>query len=314
MTTVVAVGATPFLFSQRGSRHLFAFQEPQGPQSPAFRSASSELVVLPVIVTDKPDQYVGDLKQDQFTVYDNGRKVAVEFFSTEDTPVTVGLVIDASSSVRKKVGDIIAASAAFARSSNPDDELFAVYFNDDVQDALPERGMLLASDAAGLHQALHTLVPEGRTSLYDGLIHALDRLASGTRTRKALVLISDGGDNASTATLEQVLAKARTSNAAIYTIGVYDDYDLDKNPGVLQSIAKSTGGERFLPRSAGPLMAACQHIAREIRSGYTLGYTPPDRDGAFHRIRVEVAHDGKRKLTAKTRPGYFASRQPGEPR
>ena len=270
--------------------------------------------MLPVIVTDKPDQYVGDLKQDQFTVYDNGRKVAVEFFSTEDTPVTVGLVIDASSSVRKKVGDIIAASAAFARFSNPDDELFAVYFNDNVQDALPERGMLLASDAAGLHQALQALVPEGRTSLYDGLIHALDRLASGTRTRKALVLISDGGDNASTATLDQVLAKARASDAAIYTIGVYDDYDLDKNPGVLQSIAKSTGGERFLPRSAGPLMAACQHIAREIRSGYTIGYTPPDRDGAFHRIRVEVAHDGKRKLTAKTRPGYFASRQSGEPR
>jgi VWFA-related protein len=314
VTTVVAVGATPSLSNQRASRDLLAFQEAQAPQPPAFRSASSELVVLPVIVTDKPDQYVADLTQQQFTVYDNGRKVPIEFFSTEDTPVTVGLVIDASSSVRKKVGEIIAASAAFARSSNPDDELFAVYFNDDVHDALPERGMLLASDAAGLHQALRTLVPEGRTSLYDGLIHALDRLNSGTRTRKALVLISDGGDNASTATLDHVLAKARASNAAIYTIGVYDDYDPDKNPGVLKSIANATGGERFLPRSAGPLLAACQHIAREIRSGYTIGYTPPDRDGAFHRIRVEVTHDGKRKLTAKTRPGYFASLHSGEPR
>jgi Ca-activated chloride channel homolog len=312
-STIVAVGATLLLSDQRGQRGLFAFQEPPS-QAPSFRSASSELVVLPVIVTDKPDQYVAELKQEQFTVYDNGRKVAIDFFSAEDTPVTVGLVLDASSSVRKKVGDIVAASAAFARSSNPDDELFAVYFNDEVQDALPGRGMLLASDAAGLHRALQSLVPEGRTSLYDGLIHALERLATGTRTRKALVLISDGGDNASTATLDQVLAKARASNAAIYTIGVYDDYDPDKNPGVLKSLAKETGGERFLPRSAGPLMVACQHIAREIRSGYTIGYTPPDRDGAFHRVRVEVTPDGRRKLTARTRPGYFASRQSGEPR
>ncbi len=301
----------PYLPNLRDAHHALAFQEPQ---APSFRSASSELVVLPVVVTDKPDQYVGDLKQEQFTIFDNGRKVPIEFFSSEDTPVTIGLVIDASSSVRKKLGDIVAASAAFARSSNPDDELFAVFFNDDVQDALPDRGMLLASDTGGLHQALQTLVPEGRTSLYDGLIHALDRLTTGSRTRRALVLISDGGDNASTATLDQVLAKARSSNAAIYTIGVFDDYDPDKNPGVLKSIANATGGERFLPRSAGPLMAACQHIAREIRSGYTIGYTPPDRDGAFHRIRVEVAGDGKRKLTAKTRPGYFASRHTGDPR
>ena len=303
----------PHLTNPRDTFDLLAFQDPpQASQAPSFRSTSSELVVLPVVVTDKPDQYVGDLQQQHFTVYDNGRKVPVEFFSSEDTPVTIGLVIDASSSVRHKVGDIVAAAAAFARSSNPDDELFAVYFNDEVQDALPARGMLLAGDVLGLHQALRTLVPEGRTSLYDGLIHALDRLSTGTRTRKALVLISDGGDNASTATLDHVLTKARASNAAIYAIGIYDDDDLDKNPRVLKSIATATGGERFLPRSAGPLMAACQHIAREIRSGYTIGYTPPDRDGAFHRVRVEVANDGKRKLTAKTRPGYFASRQPSE--
>jgi VWFA-related protein len=311
VVAAIALGL-PHLTIPRDSFDLHASQDP--PQAPSFHSTSSELVVLPVVVTDKPDQYVGDLTAEQFTIYDNGRKVPVEFFSCEDTAVTIGLVIDASSSVRRKVGDIIAAAAAFARSSNPEDELFAVYFNDGVQDALPQRGMLLAGDILGLHQVLRTLVPEGRTSLYDGLIHALDRLATGTRTRKALVLISDGGDNASSATLEQVLTKARASNAAIYAIGIYDDYDLDKNPGVLKSIANATGGERFLPRSAGPLLAACQHIAREIRSGYTIGYTPPDRDGAFHRVRVEVASEGKRKLTAKTRPGYFASRQPSEQR
>ena len=104
-----------------------------------------------------------------------------------------------------------------------------------------------------------------------------------------LVVISDGGDNASRATLDQVLARARDSNAAIYTIGIFDADDIDKNPGVLKSLARATGGERFLPQSPGELVQACERIAREIRSGYTIGYVPPDRDGAFHRVRVEVA-------------------------
>jgi Ca-activated chloride channel homolog len=265
--------------------------------------------VLPVYVTDKGDRYVSGLTREQFSVYDNGRPVPVEIFSSEDTPVTVGLVIDASSSMRRKLGDVIAAAMAFAQASNPDDEVFALYFNDDVRDTVPDQRFLLAGDLRGLSTALTSLVAEGRTSLYDALIEGLDRLAAGSRPRKILLLVSDGGDNASTASLDKVLARARASNAAIYTIGVYEELDLDKNPRVLKALANATGGERFLPPSAGPLLQACQHIAREIRSGYTIGYVPPDRDGAFHRIRVEVIGPNKRKLNARTRPGYFASRQ-----
>jgi Ca-activated chloride channel homolog len=283
---------------------------PLASQEPSFRSTSSELVVLPVFVTDRPDHYVPDLSQNEFLVYDNGRAVPLAFFSNEDTPVTVGLVIDSSSSMRRKAGDVVTAATAFARASNPDDELFAIYFNDNIHEALPDRKFLLAGDLSGLTRALASLVPEGKTSLYDALLQALERLAAGTRARKVLVLVSDGGDNASTATLDQVLASARASNAAIYTIGIYDDDDLDRNPRVLKSIAVATGGERYLPHSAGPLRDACQHIAREIRSGYTIGYVPPDRDGAFHRVRVDVTTPDKRKLTVRTRPGYFASREP----
>src|SRR5262249_28563266 len=105
------------------------------------------------------------------------------------------------------------------------------------------------------------------------------------------------------------LARARSSNAAIYTIGLFDPLDLDKNPRVLKRLASATGGERYLPQSAGPLLQACQHIAREIRSGYTIGYVPPDRDGAFHRVRVEVTTSDRRRFSVRTRPGYFASRQ-----
>ena len=105
---------------------------------------------------------------------------------------------------------------------------------------------------------------------------------------------------------EHVLARARTSNAAIYTIGIYDDDDSEKNPGALKSLAHATGGERFLPRSPGALLQVCERIAREIRSGYTIGYAPPDRDGVFHRVRVQVETPG-RHLTIRTRPGYFAA-------
>jgi Ca-activated chloride channel homolog len=277
-------------------------------QEPAFRSGSSDLVVLPVVVTDKQGRYISDLPSDRFVVYDNGRRVPIDLFTNEDTPVTVGLIIDASGSMRAKLREVIAASLAFARSSNPQDELFAIRFNDDVQDVVPGRPFLMAGDLGTLESAVTSVQADGRTALYDGLMAGLDHLAQGTRARKVLVVISDGGDNASEATLDRVLARARDSNAAIYTIGIYDDDDLDKNPGVLKSLARMTGAERYLPRAPGDLLRACERIARDIRGGYTIGYAPPARDGAYHRIKVEIDPSSARRLSVRTRPGYFAAR------
>jgi Ca-activated chloride channel family protein len=275
-------------------------------QEPIFKSGSAELVVLPVVVTDRQGRYVSDLPGERFSIFDNNRRVPIDLFTNEDTPVTVGLIIDASGSMRPKIGEVIAASLRFARSSNPQDELFAVRFNDDVQDLVPGRPFLLAGDLTGLETAVSSIRPDGRTALYDGLMDGLDHLATGSRARKVLVVVSDGGDNASDATLDAVLARARASNAAIYTIGIFDPDDMDKNPGVLKSLANTTGGERFLPRSAGELLAACETIAREIRGGYTIGYVPPARDGAYHRVKV-VVDSPARKLNVRTRPGYFAA-------
>jgi Ca-activated chloride channel family protein len=200
----------------------------------------------------------------------------------------------------------VAATLAFAKSSNPDDELFAVRFNDDVKDAVTDTPFLLASDLGRLEAAITSVHPDGRTALYDGIMSALDHLSQGSRARRALIVISDGGDNASAAQLDQVLARARQSNAAIYTIGIYDDTDIDRNPRVLKTLAHTTGGERYLPRSPGELLRACNLIAREIRSGYTIGYVPPDRDGAYHNVRV-VLDARPLKVNVRTRPGYFAS-------
>ena len=282
-------------------------------QEPSFRTGSSELVVLPVVVTDKQGRYVSDLPGDKFAVYDNGRRVPIELFTNEDTPVTVGLIIDASGSMRAKLGEVIAASLTFARSSNPQDELFAIRFNDDVQDVLPDRPFLMANDLGALESAVTSVRPDGRTALYDGLMAGLDHLAKGTRARKVLVVISDGGDNASETTLDSVLARARDSNAAIYTIGIYDEDDMDKNPGVLKSLARTTGGERYLPRSPGDLLRACERIARDIRGGYTIGYVPPARDGVYHRVKVEIDPSSARRLNVRTRPGYVAAGRSTQP-
>ena len=285
---------------------LVALSLPALPALPApqdFRSTSTELVVLPVVVTDRQGGFVTDLPKDAFTVYDNGRNVPIDLFSNDDTPVMVGLVIDASGSMRPMIGEVIAAAMSFVRLSNPNDEFFAIRFNDDVQMVTEQ---LHLDEADAVRHALLSIRPEGRTALYDGLVDGLDRLERGSRPRKVLILISDGGDNASRATRDAVLARARRSNAAIYTIGVLDRGDPDSNPRLLRSLARDTGGERFLPASPGPLLTACERIAREIRAGYTIGYAPPDRDGAFHRVRVVVkGHD--HGVDVRTRPGYFAA-------
>jgi Ca-activated chloride channel homolog len=282
-------------------------------QEPSFKSGSSELVVLPVIVTDKQGRYVSDLPGAQFAVFDNGRPVPIELFTNEDTPVTVGLIIDASGSMRPKIREVVAATMRFARLSNPQDELFAIRFNDDVQDVMPIPPFLLAGDLDPFEKAVNMIRPDGRTALYDGVMDGLDHLVNANRPRKVLIVISDGGDNASNAKLDAVLARARGSSAAIYTIGIFDDDDLDRNPGVLKSLAATTGGERFLPHSAGELLAACERIAREIRSGYTIGYVPPSRDGAYHRVKVEINPSASRRLNVRTRPGYFAAGRSTEP-
>jgi VWFA-related protein len=286
---------------------------PSFAQEPLFRSSLSELVVLPVVVTDRDGRYISDLPAERFIIYDNGRRVPIELFTNQDTPVTVGLIVDASGSMRPKIAEVVAASTQFALLSNPEDELFAVRFNDTVEDLIPNRPFMLASDVKDLETAVRSIRPDGRTALYEGIMDGLDHLAKGTRTKKVLVVISDGGDNASVSRLEAVLSRARESSAAIYTIGIYDADDVDKNPRVLKSLSEATGGERFLPKSAGELLDACARIAREIRSGYTIGYVPPAQDGTYHRIKLEVDPSGGRKLNVRTRPGYLASTRSAQP-
>jgi VWFA-related protein len=249
---------------------------------------------------------VADLTADRFAVYDKGRRQDILFFSNDDTPVSVAWVIDNSMSMRPRVQLIIAATMRFATLSRPDDELVIFEFNDDVRDLFGGRAVR-AEDTVELQAGLMGLLPTGRTALYDALVSALARLERTSQPRKALVLISDGADNASRAGLNDVLDRARRSDVTIYTIGVYHPNDSDTNGGVLKNLASMSGGLRFLPRSPGLLLTATQQIAREIRSAYTLSFVPPERDGAFHPVKVEITGRDRGDFRVRTRPGYIAS-------
>jgi Ca-activated chloride channel family protein len=295
------------LMSLTGSSPVDAQSDPS---AATFQSGASELVVVPVTVRDRQGRFAPDLIRDRFEVFDNGQRQDIAHFSSEDTPISASIVIDTSGSMKGRIGDVIAATLAFARSRNPDDELFIVEFNDVVRDVLRGRSLSDVGDET-LERALRTMVPQGRTALYDGILRGLDRLERARHARSVLILISDGGDNASEATLEQVLDRARRSHVTLYTIGLFDPYDdRDRNPGVLKRLAETTGGERYLPQSSGLMLQVCQEIAREIRSTYLLAFVPPDGDGKYHRLRVRLTGPGARAFQVKTRPGYFAAGTP----
>jgi VWFA-related protein len=139
------------------------------------------------------------------------------------------------------------------------------------------------------------------------VLSGLNRLEGTSRPRKALVLVSDGADNASHVALRDVLDRARRSEVMIYTIGLFERNDPEADAGVLKDLATMTGGLRFLPSSPGPLLAATEQIAREIRSAYTVSFVPPERDGAYHPVKVEITGRDRRHFTVRTRPGYTAS-------
>lgn len=272
---------------------------------PTF-AAQAELVVLHVTVKDRAGAYLTDLSQDAFTVYEDERPRPISAFTAVDSPVTVGLIIDSSGSMREGQGRVLAAALSFANASHPQDDLFAITFNETVRDVLPY-DMPFTSDGEVLQAALsRSIRAYGRTALYDAIDRGLDYVEHGRHPRRVLVLVADGGDNASQVTFDTVLRRAQASNAAIYAVGVIDPLDRTANRGRLRDLARATGGEAFFPRRIDDVAEVLAHIAKEIRQTYTIGFAPADSDGdgAFHRLRVNVRAPGRRGITVRTREGY----------
>ncbi len=292
---------------------------PSTPQNPDEYQISVNvgLVVLPVIVTNHKGKEVSGLAEDKFQVYEDGRPQQISFFEPEDVPVTVGLVIDNSGSMRSKRPDVAASAEAFARSSNPDDQMFVVNFNQRVYMGLP-RDVPFTSDLQQLLDAVTKTPASGNTALYDGLSAALTHIKAGTGGRKALIVISDGDDNSSRISLAALLKQAEGSDTQIYTLGIFDEMFSGSHSGdVLKRLAKATGGKAYFPDSPAQIAGICQRIAGELRHQYTLGYVSsnPQQGGKYHSIRVTVNGPGNREYRVSTRSGYLAppEAQPAPP-
>jgi len=267
---------------------------------------NANMVILSVTVLDGHNMPVSGLSKDNIQVYEDGVLQQITNFSHDDIPVTAGILVDNSGSMGPKRDDVIAAAVAFARSSNPLDQMFVVNFNDRVSFGLPS-GLPFTARPGQLQQALSGITAIGQTSLYDGIAAALEHLKQGRHDKNVLILISDGGDNASKLNLGQVLNMAKHSPAIIYAIGIFDEQDSDQNPGVLKKFAKETGGQAFFPESSSDVTSICEEIARDIRSQYTLTYTPVDtsRNGGYRAIDVKARAPGRWHLSVRTRAGYF---------
>jgi Ca-activated chloride channel family protein len=284
-----------------------SFSSQSRPSDDYTISVNVNMVVLRATAQDHKGVLVSGLGKDDFQVYEDGVLQQIKHFSHEDIPVTVGLVIDNSGSMRPKRGDVIAAALSFARSSNPQDQMFVVNFNEKVSFGLPDN-IPFTNHVAELEVALSRIAATGETALYDAVAAALEHLKKGSCDKKVLVVISDGGDNASKHKLTEIMALVGQPDAIIYTIGIFDEQDGDRNPGVLKRLAKDTGGEAFLPESLKDVAPICERIAHDIRNQYTIAYVPTNRkqDGTYRVIQVKTTVPGRGRLLVRTRTGYFA--------
>ncbi len=275
------------------------------------------LVVLHATVLDGKGRQIDDLRQDNFRVYEDGVLQKLSVFSHADIPVTMGIVIDDSGSMKEKRPAVNAAAVTFVRTSNPQDQTFVVNFNDVYYLDTPGD---FAANIEEMKSALDKIDSRGGTALYDALYASLDHVKVGNRDKKVLLAITDGEDNASRYSLDELIRNSQKSNTVIYAIGLLGSDEpggLFKIRGassrraakVLEKVAQVTGGQAFFPRSLEEVEATCVQIAHDIRNQYTLAYYPTNakKDGTFRSVKVDaVPSRSREKLVVRARPGYFA--------
>jgi Ca-activated chloride channel homolog len=285
-------------------------QAPAGSNSGVFvfRKEVQE-VVLHATVVDKKQRLVMDLPKNAFTVYENDKLQVITSFRREDIPVAMGIVIDNSGSMREKRAKVNKAALNLVRSSNPQDQVFVVNFNDEYyldQD--------FTSNIAKLKQALEKVEARGGTALYDALVASADQLMHSKLQKKVLFVVTDGEDNASRESLEQAVRRLQVENGpTIYAIGLLGGEEGTRRARrALETLAERTGGVAFLPKTLDQVDEISRTVAHDIRSQYTIGYKPstPKSEGGYRTIRVEAHAHGYGKLTVRTRSGYYAGQTP----
>ncbi len=274
-------------------------------------------VVCPTTVIDKNGHLVTDLPKSAFTVYENGKPQTITLFKREDVPVSMGLIIDNSGSMREKRKKVEKAAADLVIASNKDDEGFVVNFNDTPYLDLPHEKDF-TSDIEEMKEALARIDSRGGTAMRDAINVSINHLKEKAhRDKKVLVVVTDGVDNASMISLEKLVMVAQQANVLIYAVGLLteeDRRDAKKAQRELQTLVEATGGEAFFPKDLTEVDTIAQQVARDIRNQYTIEYSPTDAalDGKFRAIKVVVNAPGHPAV--RTRSGYYATPDQAEPK
>ena len=281
-----------------------------------FRT-ETRLVVCHTTVTDRTGRLVTDLPKDAFTVYENGDKQEIKVFKREDIPVSIGLIIDNSGSMRDKRARVEAAALALVKDSNPDDEVFIVNFNDEAYLDTPP-GKDFTSDVKQLEELLKRIDSKGGTAMRDAIRLAIDHVKEkGRKDKRVLVAVTDGNDNESIITLENLVRAAQQSDVLVYCVGLLGDEmpgEASKAKRALSELASATGGEAFFPKETSEVDRIAHQVARDVRNQYTIEYTPTNTamDGTYREIKITVNAPGA--LTVRTRKGYYATPDQAEPK
>jgi VWFA-related protein len=300
---------------------LYAQQQqtppPEPPQdAPTIFRSETRVVLCNATVVDKNGHLVTDLSRENFSVSENGVAQKIADFKHEDVPVSLGLVIDNSGSMRTKRAGVEAASLALVRDSNPDDEVFVVNFNDEPFLDLPNKKNF-THDIREMEEALTRIDSKGGTAMRDAIRTSIDHLLSNANhEKKVLVLVTDGVDNSSIIKQDKLIKAAQQSGVLVYAVGLLSDEDrgdASKAKRELSELAETTGGEVYFPKEVSEVEPIAHIVAHDIRNQYTIQYTPANNnmDGTFRQIKINVNAPGH--LTVRTRSGYYATPDQGKP-
>jgi Ca-activated chloride channel family protein len=284
---------------------------------PEFRiGIKVDLVMLYASVVDKNNHFVSGLEQNQFRIIEEGVEQKIESFTRENVPVSMGIVLDLSGSMRGKIEHVNRAALAFIKAGNPGDEFFLIGFNDDAELLQDYTG-----DIDEISDALENTVVAGKTHLYDAIYLGVEKAQTGAKSKKALVVITDGNDDTSYYSLKELVAKIQESDVQVFCVGFLDELpgkgifsrwsnsETKKYHDALVRISEESGGNAFFPKDASEILGVVDEIARDLRGQYSIGYFSSNtaRDGAFRTVKIELTEKKTDGMKIRHRRGYFAT-------